>query len=116
MRLRFPTHLDSFPNVNKISYSVDGDDGEIWSVDGGELSWAECGVGKVVWHSETCAGKLREADWVHVHVTTHSNLGIVEKSKKKREFSFYFGGNRLYESCYLKSKVHCFWVFFVSRK
>lgn len=41
MRLHFPTHLDSFPNVNKISYSVDGDDGEIWSVDGGELSWAE---------------------------------------------------------------------------
>lgn len=90
MRLRFPTHLDSFPNVNKISYSVDGEDGEIWSVDGGELSWAECGLGKVVWHSETCAGKLREVDWVHVHVTTHSNLGIVEESKKKREFSFLF--------------------------
>lgn len=70
-----------------------GTTGEIWSADadGGELSWAECSVGKVVWHSETCAGKLREGDCT---CTRHQSLqrGNVEKFKKKSEFSCLFRG------------------------
>ena len=77
----------------------------------------KCGVGKVVWHSGTCAGKLKEADWGYMYTSPLTPTWELLKSPKRRwNFPFYFGGNRLYESCYLKSKVHCFWVFFVSRK
>lgn len=61
--------------------------------DGGELSWAECGVGKwssTLIHSDTCADKLwREIGYMYVHVTTHTNLGMLKIPKQSANFPFF---------------------------